>query len=159
SSATTLPGGTVAETPFRISLSPSRSATSLMTKSGMEAHSETHGDEKPDADHDDVDDRQRRNEIDRAGAPQRDQQRADHFGARPEQVSAGGLFAPENEEPDHPARQHAVLDQRNSDVAFHPRFGGADRARGFFQLRPDLQQRAGDEPHPVSKPDDGVGDP
>src|SRR5215471_18575258 len=77
SRATTLPAGTDIETPLRTSLSPRRSATSLTTRSAMQAHSEPDGDGKTDADHHDVDDRKGGHQIDRTGAPQRYEERTD----------------------------------------------------------------------------------
>ena len=71
------------------------------------------------SDHGHIDDRERRNKIDRAGAPERHEQRADHFGAGAEQVDAGRVFAHEDQEDQQPARQHAVPDQRQRDVAYH----------------------------------------
>src|SRR5262252_7246586 len=71
SSATTSPAGTVSDTPLRISLSPRRRATSLTMSSAMQAHSQPDRDGKADADHDHIDDRQRRHKIDGAGTPQR----------------------------------------------------------------------------------------
>src|SRR6476620_12485938 len=92
SSATTSPAGTASETPLRISLSPSRSATSLTMSSAMQAHSEPDRDGKADADHDNIDDRQRRYQIDGAGTPQRNQKRTNHLGAGTEQIDAGRVF-------------------------------------------------------------------
>src|SRR5713226_1864862 len=80
SSATTFPAGTVTETPLRISESPYRSAISLTVRSTMQTHSKPDGDEQADADHDHIDDRQCRNEIDCARAPKRNQERADDLG-------------------------------------------------------------------------------
>src|SRR5262245_61621224 len=88
-SATTSPAGTASDTPLRISLSPRRRATSLTMSSAMQAHSKADRDGKADADHDHVDDRQRRHQIDRAGAPERHQKRADHLGAGAKQIDAG----------------------------------------------------------------------
>src|SRR6185437_5194129 len=70
SNATTSPAGTEIETPLRISLSPRRRATSLTVSSAMQAHSKADRDGKADADHDHINDRQRRHQIDGAGAPQ-----------------------------------------------------------------------------------------
>src|SRR4249919_2396250 len=89
SSATTSPAGTTTDTPLRISLSPRRTATSLTMRSAMQAYSQPDRDGKADADHHHINDRKRRHQIDRAGAPQRHQKRADHFGAGPEKIDAG----------------------------------------------------------------------
>src|SRR4029077_4496406 len=89
SSATTSPAGTAIDTPLRISLSPRRRATSFTVVSAMQAPSEPDRDGKADADHHHINDRKRRHQIDRAGAPQRHQKRADHFGAGPEKIDAG----------------------------------------------------------------------
>src|SRR5262249_41598313 len=154
SSATTSPAGTASGTPLRISLSPRRRATSLTMSSTMQAHSKADRDGKADADHDHVDDRQRRHQIDGAGTPQRNQKRTDHFRARTEQINAGRVFAYKDQEDQKPARQHAVLDQRHGDVALHAKVVGTRGARGLFKLGPHLQQRSGNEPHAVGKPND-----
>src|SRR5665647_2615089 len=93
SRATTWPGVTLSETPLRISLSPRRRRRSLTTRSAMQAHSEPDRGGEADADHHHIDDGKGGHQIDRAGAPQRHQQRADHFGARPEQIDAGGTVS------------------------------------------------------------------
>src|SRR5471032_206676 len=81
SNATTWPGVTLSETLLRISLSPSRNLRSFTKRSAMQAHSEPDRDGKTGADHHHVDDGKGRHQINRAGTPQRHQQRADHFGA------------------------------------------------------------------------------
>src|SRR5512141_2305498 len=96
-SATTSPGLSVIETPSRILLSPycrCRSATtSLLAGLFMESDSEAQGDRETRGDQRDIDQRQCGDLVDRAGAPQRDEHRADDFGALPEQVDAGGILA------------------------------------------------------------------
>src|SRR5262245_41355126 len=151
SSATTSPAGTMSDTPLRISFSPRRRATSLTTSSAMQAHSKADGDGKADADHDNVNDRQRRHQIDSAGAPQRYQKRADHLGSGTEQINAGGIFTHEDEEDQQPAREHAVFDQWNGDIAFDAKVISAGGARCFLQFRPHLQEGAGYEPHSIGK--------
>src|ERR1700693_2302799 len=86
SSATTCPGVTLTETPLRISLSPSRNLRSLTIRSAMQTHSKPDRAGQAGADHDDIDDGKGGDQVDRAGAPQRYQERADHFGAGPEQI-------------------------------------------------------------------------
>src|SRR5471032_399615 len=110
SSATTWPGVTLSETPLRISLSPRRRRRSFTTRSAMQAHSKPDRDGKADADHHHIDHGKGGHQIDRAGAPQRHQQRADDFGAGPEQIDAGRIFAHEDQEDQKPARQHAIFD-------------------------------------------------
>src|SRR5262249_55394986 len=92
SRATTWPRGTTSDTPLRMSLPPRRSLMSSTARSAMKAYSEPHGDGEADANHHHIDDRKGRDEIDRAGAPQRHQQRADDFGARTQQINAGRVF-------------------------------------------------------------------
>src|SRR4026208_629035 len=87
--ATTWPEGTEMETPLRISLSPRRRATSLTVSSAMQAHSKADSDGKADADHDHINERQCRHQINRTGAPERHQKRTNHLGARTKQVDAG----------------------------------------------------------------------
>src|SRR5215510_4924270 len=149
SKATTSPAGTASDTPLRISLSPRRRATSLTMSSTMQAHSKADRDGKADADHDHVDDRQRRHQIDGAGTPQRNQKRTDHFRARTKQINAGRVFAHKDQEDQKPARQHAVLDQRHGDVAFDTKVVCARGARSLLELGSDLQQRSGYKPHAV----------
>src|SRR5271157_6446861 len=110
--AATFPAGTVTETPLRASLSPYRSARSLTVRSAMETHSEPDGNEKAHADHDHIDDRQRRHEVDCARAPKRYQERAHDFRPGTEQIDARRIFAHEDQEDEQPARQHAGADQR-----------------------------------------------
>src|SRR4051794_25634954 len=96
SSATTSPGCSVIDTPFRMGLLPYERCRSS-TVSGflldmvlfMEAYSETQCDGEAGADEDDVDERQRGDLIDRTRTPQRHQHRADHFRAIAEQVHTG----------------------------------------------------------------------
>src|SRR6185312_9201299 len=149
SSATTWPAGTTTETPLRISLSPRRRATSLTMRSTMQAYSETDRDGETEADHNHINDRQRRHQIDRAGAPERDQKRANHFRAGPQQIDAGGIFAHKDQEDQKPACQHAVLDQRHGHIAFHAQIIGTGGARRLLEFRGDLKQRTRYEPHAV----------
>src|SRR4029078_9671625 len=143
SSATTYPAGTASDTPLRISLSPRRRATSLTMSSAMQAHSKADRDGKADADHDHINDRQRRHQIDGAGTPQRNEKRPDHFGAGAKQVDAGRVFAHKDQEDQKPARQHAVLDQRHSDVALHAKVVGACCSRSLFKVLSDREQGVG----------------
>src|SRR5450755_223901 len=100
-SATTSPGLSVIETPLRIGLSPycrcRFSTTSLscgflpmpVSILFMQAHSEAQRDGQADAHQRNVDQRQRGDLIDGAGAPQRDEHRADDLGPLSEQVHTG----------------------------------------------------------------------
>ena len=71
-----------------------------------------------------------------AGAPERDQQRADHLGAGPEQVDAGRVLALEDHEDEQPAREQAVADQRQRDVAADAAARGAGAARASSSSGP-----------------------
>src|SRR6185437_2496098 len=81
SRATTSPAGTASETPLRISLSPRRRAISLMIRSAMQAHSKPDRDGEADADHDNINDRQRRYQVNCPRAPDGNKKRTNHLGA------------------------------------------------------------------------------
>src|SRR6185437_934237 len=83
SRATTSPAGTASETPLSISLSPRRRAISLITRSAMQAHSRPDRDGEADADHDDINDRQCRYQVDCACAP----------GGHPKRTNSAGKTA------------------------------------------------------------------
>src|SRR5439155_13010563 len=114
-SATTSPGLSVIETPMRIGLSPycrcRFSTTSLFIGLFMEAHPEAQRDGEPDGDQRNVDQRQRSDLVDRAGAPQRNEHRADDFGALTEQIDAGRVLALEDHEHQQPAREQPEAHQ------------------------------------------------
>src|SRR4029450_4064421 len=86
SNATTWPAGTDSETPLRISFSPRRRARSLTTSSATQAYSQPDRDGEADADHEHINDGQRRDQVHRAGAPEGHEEGPDHFGARPHQT-------------------------------------------------------------------------
>src|ERR1043165_9502219 len=113
-SARISPRSSWSDTPRRISFSPSRFAISSATSSGIEAHPQAQRGEERRADDDDFHDRQRRNEIERARAPQRDDQRADHFRAGAEKINAGRVLAHEHHEDQEPAADQAEADERHS---------------------------------------------
>src|SRR6266513_1842889 len=149
SNATTSPGLSVSETPFRIWVSPYCRCRSSTTSSFMEADSEAQRDGKADGDQRDIDERQRGDLVDRAGTPQRNEHRSDDFGALTEEIHGGRMFALEDHEHEQPARQQPEADQRNGNVGENAPARCTGGARRFFELGPDLQERAGDEPHPV----------
>src|SRR6476646_8008562 len=80
-SATTSPGSSVMETPFRIGLSPycrcRFSTTSGLPGLFMEAHPEAQRDGEAGRDESNVDERKRSHLVNGTGAPQRDEHRAD----------------------------------------------------------------------------------
>src|SRR5215467_13776062 len=134
SNATTWPAGTATETPLRISLSPRRRATSLTVSSAMQAHSKAYRDGQADADHEHINNRQSRHQVDGAGPPKRYKERADDLGAGAEQIDAGGIFAYEDQENQKPACEHSVFDQRHRYVAFYAQIVGACCACRFLQF-------------------------
>src|SRR5262245_52361014 len=79
SSATMSPRGTLSDTPFRIWLAPRRFFTASMTSSDMGAHPQAQRQSQSRADDGDAHDRQRRNGVERARAPERDDERADRL--------------------------------------------------------------------------------
>src|ERR1043165_7160653 len=114
SSATTSPGFSVIDTPCRILLSPyckcRSSTTSLLAGLFMKTDSEAQRRRETGGDQRDVDQRQRGDLVDRAGAPQRNEHRADDFGSLPEQIDAGRGFALEDHEhPQPPGPQSGAV--------------------------------------------------
>src|ERR1051325_3354450 len=116
-SATMSPPDTVSETPFRIWLAPRRFLTRSMTRSGMGAHPEPQGEDQGRADDDDAHHRKRRDDVERTGAPERDDERADGFGAGAEEIDAGRILAAEDHEDEEPAPKQAEADERQRHVA------------------------------------------
>src|SRR5262249_7931401 len=159
SNATTWPAGTATETPLRISLSPRRRATSLTVSSAMQAYSKADCDGQADANHEHINDRQGRHQVDSASPPERHEKRADDLGAGAEQIDARGIFTHEDQENQKPACEHSVFDQRYGHVTLHAQVVSACRACCFLQFRGNLEQGARNKPHPVGKPDNRVGEP
>src|SRR5207253_4594407 len=134
--ATTSPGLKVIDTPFRIGLSPYCRWRFSTTSLFMEADSEAQRDGEADRDQRDVDKRQRGDLVDRAGAPQRDEHRADDLRALAEQIHARRVLALEDHEHEEPARPQPEADQRNRDVGRPAAARRTDSRGGFLQLGP-----------------------
>src|SRR5260370_10834539 len=141
-SATTSPLLSSKETPLSTSLSPRRLCTFETISSLMEANSQPESDREAQPDQQDVDDGEGADDVDRARAPERNDERADHFGPGPQQIHAGRVLAHEDEEHQQPASQQSESDQRQRDVASDLAARRAPRQRRLLQLGPDLQERA-----------------
>src|SRR5258705_13546425 len=112
SSARISPRSTEKETPRRISAPPRRLNICSAKSSGIESHPQTEREEQRQADHQDLDHRERRNEVERPGAPERHDQRADPPGAGAEEIDAGRVLAHEHHEDQKPAADEAEADER-----------------------------------------------
>src|SRR5260370_14954584 len=146
-SATTSPLLSSKETPLSTSLSPSRLCTFETISSLMEANPQPESDREAQSDQHHVDDGKGADDVDRARTPERYDERADHFGARPQQIHAGRVLAHEDEEHQQPASREAEPNHRQPDGPSDRAARGARRPRCLLQLGPDLQEPAGDEPH------------
>src|SRR5262249_26264472 len=98
SSATTSPRPSSNETPLSTSLGPRRLVTLETSSLPMQAPPQSQCHRQAGGYQNDVDHRQRCDDVDSPGRPERDDQRPDHLGTGPKQVDSGGVLPHEDHE-------------------------------------------------------------
>src|SRR5215467_10231977 len=108
----------------------------------MQAHSQSQRNRQSGSHEQHVDDRERGDDVDGAGPPERHNERADHLGPWTQQVDAGRVLAHEDHEHEQPAPEQAEPDERNRDVAGDASTRGSDDRGSLLELRLNLKESA-----------------